>query len=404
MAESENTAPVRLPAHLAHDREVHVVISVLSGQQNAEKFYNETLHPFLTTNVPHLELKKNYFVHRTTSTSSIAVLTTKLFLFNAKKGVKQTILLLSGDGGMIDIISTLTTTMQREIDDTRPPSIFFKPTIVLFPEGTANALAHSAGIVSKDPLQVMMSGRARALPQFEVTFSRAARLVADEGKQRQEFVEPGCGEVGELGYYDPDGNVRVYGCVVFSWGLHASLVGLSDTAEMRKHGVSRFQMAAKELLEEGHTYKGVVKIQQERNGDWKNLVHKNTTNPEESHLHKYILATMVGNLEEKFCISPLSKPLDGSLRLVAVGNESSETLTKILTQAYEQGKHVEEQKDVLTYEKIDVLRIHFNEEDEKWRQVCIDGKIIAIEKGGWVEVRNMPAGGVDGRRVVELVC
>lgn len=305
---------------------------------------------------------------------------------------------------MIDIISTLTTTLQREIDDTRPPSIFFKPTIVLFPEGTANALAHSAGIVEQGPLEVLMKGRGRGVPQFEVSFSRGARLVSDEGRERTEFVEPGSGEAGELGYFDPEGNVRVYGCVVFSWGLHASLVGLSDTAEMRKHGVQRFQMAAKTLLEDGHIYQGVVKVRRERYGEWAPLVHKGDDVASGSKLHKYILATMVSNLEEKFCISPASKPLDGRLRLVAIGDQSSEKVMEVLTQAYQEGKHIEEQKDVITYEEIDSLRIEFDEEEEQWRHVCVDGKIIAIEKGGWVEVRNMPAAGVDGRRVVELVC
>lgn len=404
MAAQGQSAVSPLPTHFARDREVHVVLSVLSGQRQAEDFYNEVLHPCLIANVPHLEPRKNYFVHRTTSPSTISSLTSKLFLFNAKKGVKQTIILLSGDGGMVDIVSTLTTSLQREVDDARPPSIFVKPTIVLFPQGTANALAHSSGIVSQDPLKVMLSGRPRPLPQFEVKFSQTGRLVADEGRERQPFVQPGSNEPGELGYFDPEGNVRVYGCVVFSWGLHASLVGLSDTAEMRKHGISRFQMAAKELLEGGHVYRGTVKIRRERDGEWESFSHKNLADPTVTTLHKYILVTMVSNLEEKFCISPASRPLDGSLRLIAIGNESSETIMTILMQAYDQGQHIELSKDLVTYEDIDALRIEFDEEDEKWRHVCIDGKIVALEAGGWVEIQKLPAAGVDGRRVVELVC
>jgi len=113
---------------------------------------------------------------------------------------------------------------------------------------------------------------------------------------------------------------------------------------------------------------------------------------------------MVSNLEETFCISPASKPMDGSLRLVAIGDESSETVMRIMGAAYEQGKHIESEKEVVTYHEIDSLRIDFDEPDEEWRQVCIDGKIVAVEEGGWVEVRKMPATGADGRRVVELVC
>ena len=35
--------------------------------------------------------------------------------------------------------------------------------------------------------------------------------------------------------------------------------------------------------------------------------------------HMYVLATMVSNLQEKLRISPLSKPLDGQMRLLHFG-------------------------------------------------------------------------------------
>ena len=56
------------------------------------------------------------------------------------------------------------------------------------------------------------------------------------------------------------------------------------------------------------------------------------------------------------------------------------------------------------YENIEGLRIEFDEDEEHWRQVCVDGKIVAVAKGGWVEVTRIPATGMDARRVVELVC
>lgn len=398
------SSDLRIPAHFSPDREVHVVISTKSGNHGAQDYFDNKLDPYIKQHIPHLERKKNYFIHATTSPKSVTQLTTDLFLFNAKKGVKSTILLLSGDGGMIDILNTFTTTLQREIDDSRPPSIFFKPIIVLFPCGTANALCHSAGIVKGDPLKVMMEGRPRPLPQFEVKFSRAARLVANEGKQRLEFDAPGFHEEnpsGQYGYYDPDGNVRIYGCVVFSWGLHSSLVALSDTEEMRKHGSERFKMAAGTLLKEDHIYHGTVKVRAERGGVLQ-LLQQKTGNARQ---HKYILASMVSNLEETFCISPETKVMDGNLRLVAIGNEPAENVMAAMTLAYQEGKHVsdEKTKDFITYQQVDSLRIEFEEEDEQWRQICVDGKIVAVEKGGWAEVRIVPASGLDGRRVVELV-
>ena len=219
-----------------------------------------------------------------------------------------------------------------------------------------------------------------------------------------EFDAPGFVETnpsGQYGYYDPDGTVRIYGCVVFSWGLHASLVALSDTEEMRKHGSERFKMAAGALLKEDHIYRGSVKYRSGRGEEWEEFKQKTG----EAGQHKYILTSMVSNLEETFCISPDSKPMDGSLRLVAIGNEPADGIMTAMTLAYQEGKHVsdEKTKDLVTYQIVDAVRIEFEEEDEKWRQVCIDGKIVAIEKGGWVEVRNVPASGPNGRRVIELV-
>lgn len=397
------------------------MVSTASGSHAAQSFLDDTLLPHFSKNLPHFEIKKNLFVHTTRSPATITFLTLRTFLPIAKKGVKTTILLLSGDGGISDLVNAFASTLQRDIDDFRPPSIFFKPIVVLLPLGTANALAHSAGIVARGDggMKALMEGRGRPLPMFEVKFEKGSRVVTDEGRGRAEFfrageegmvqrlkeIDEGGGEnsdIAELGCYDTDGYVRIYGCVVFSWGLHASLVALSDTAEMRKHGIDRFKTAAGELLQGAHAYTGTVKYKAGGSNQWQTLQHKGLQT-DLSSKHKYILATQVSNLEEKFCISPHSNPMDGSLRLLAIGNQPSEKVMEVLMSAYEQGKHINKCEDVIVYESIDSLRIEFDEPDEKWRQICVDGKIVAIEQGGWVEVRKMPAGGVDGRRVVELV-
>jgi hypothetical protein len=75
---------------------------------------------------------------------------------------------------------------------------------------------------------------------------------------------------------------------------------------------------------------------------------------------------------------------------------------RLLGLAYQSGQHVADPK--VTYEEIDGLRVEFDEEDEQWRLVCVDGKIVAIARGGWVEVTRIPGSGIDGRRVIELVC
>lgn len=118
----------------------------------------------------------------------------------------------------------------------------------------------------------------------------------------------------------------MYGAVVCSWGLHASLVADSDTTEYRKHGSKRFAMAANEILSpsdgsSSHVYKGVVTPI----GD-----NDKTMKPLAEHEHMYILATMVSNLEQKLNISPLSRPLDGQMRLLHFGPMSAERVMDIM--------------------------------------------------------------------------
>ncbi|KAJ9609653.1 hypothetical protein H2200_005981 [Cladophialophora chaetospira] len=363
-----------LPAHLLPDREIHVVVSILSGRHKAKEYYEDSVKPLLDRN----EIK--YFTHETKSARTVIDLSEKLFIPNARRGVKQTIILLSGDGGIVDIVNTFTTLLNRRNDDVRAPSIFLKPVIVLIPMGTANALAWSAG-VAQDALKIMMEGKPKSLPSFKVIFSPGAQLIVNEGQDRESLSDS-----------DEEGESITYGAVVCSWGLHASLVAMSDTAEYRRHRLARFKMAAEKLLQEAHVYRGKVKWRK-RDGDWTELAGTE---------HSYILATMVSNLEEHFQISPATKPLDGTLRLVSIGAEPAQEIMRILGLAYQAGQHVTDPK--VTYEDIEALRIEFDEEEEQWRQVCVDGKIVQVPEGGWMEVTRIPGTGMDARRVVELVC
>jgi hypothetical protein len=179
--------------------------------------------------------------------------------------------------------------------------------------------------------------------------------------------------------------------------MHASLVGDSDTAEYRKHGVERFKMAAKEALYPAdgsppHPYKGKISILKE-GAQW-------TTIPEEEHM--YVLATMVSHLEQPFCISPASKPLDGTMHLVHFGPRSGDEVMGIMGKAYQGGLHVQE-ADV-RYESIDGLRIEFEgrEHHGRWRRICVDGKIVRVEKDGWVEVKRVSESN-GGMRVLDVV-
>jgi diacylglycerol kinase family enzyme len=151
-------------------------------------------------------------------------------------------------------------------------------------------------------------------------------------------------------------------------------------------------MAAEEVLREPHTYRGKVKWRK-RDGDWTDLAGVE---------HSYILATLVPRLEENFLISPDTRPLDGTLRLIAIGPESTSEMMRIMGLVYQAGQHITDPK--VTYEDIEGLRIEFDEEEGQWRLVCIDGKIFEVARGGWMEVARIPGTGMDARRVVELVC
>jgi diacylglycerol kinase family enzyme len=150
-------------------------------------------------------------------------------------------------------------------------------------------------------------------------------------------------------------------------------------------------MAAKEALYPAdgsapHAYKAKVSVL--LGEEWKAL---------EKEEHMYTLATMVSNLEQPFCISPHSKPLDGSMHLVHFGPTSGDEAMRLMTLAYQGGKHIEEA--AVIYEAIDGLRIDFGgrEAEGRWRRVCVDGKIVKVEEDGWVELRK------DSRRVLDIV-
>lgn len=173
---------------------------------------------------------------------------------------------------------------------------------------------------------------------------------------------------------------------------------MSDTPANRVYGTTRFKMAAEALLKDSHPYRGRVSLLQGPAGGrktWTMLKHAGAEGR-----HSYILATLVSRLEEKFMISPATTPLSCNLRVVAMPAMSGAEIGRVLGLAYQGGKHVGEKG--VTYEEVDGVRVEMQEEggDGRWRVVCVDGKIVEVGEGGWVEVLRE---GEEGR-VVSLVC
>ncbi|KAK6398446.1 hypothetical protein LTR81_025498 [Elasticomyces elasticus] len=349
---------------------LHIVVSSGSGTGKAEDVWIKLFKPMLQHVCPKAD---SYALHFTSSEHTVTELTRELFLPQANEGITQAIILLSGDGGLVDIVNALLLSGPRS-------KRYAKPNISILPLGTGNAMAHSVGVTSDNTmgLRNLLQGATKPLPVFSVGFSPGARLLANEAREANPLTVV-------------KGTATVYGAVVCSWGLHASLVADSDTHEYRKHGAERFQMAAKEALypsdgSAAHGYKGRVSFQRPGGKDWIKV---------ERETHGYVLATLVSQLEKGFTISPASKPLDGKLRLVHFGDLGGQGAMDLMTQAYGGGKHVDDER--CGYEEIAALRIDFDENDARWRRVCVDGKIIRDEQGGWVEVR----GGVE--EVLDLI-
>jgi hypothetical protein len=251
------------------------------------------------------------------------------------------------------------------------------------PLGTGNALFHSLHRPSPLPsiyiqgLRTLLHGNPKPLPIFRASFSPGSRFLSNEGQTAT-----------------PIPNNTLHGAVVASYGLHATLVADSDTTEYRKHGDKRFGLVAKDLLfpEDGappHAYKAGVTLFKPGGNE---VIQRKE--------HGYILASLVSNLEKTFTISPASKPLDTQLRVVHFGATSGNKTMEIMKEAYNDGHHVgmdwedEQGTGNVGYEEVEGLRIEFQEkgEDWKWRRCCIDGLIVGVEEGGWVEVRRVKPG------------
>ncbi|RAL04389.1 diacylglycerol/lipid kinase family protein [Aspergillus ibericus CBS 121593] len=359
----------QLPPHLcpsgSRRGSMDIIVSTTSGTGTGASFFNNILRPLLS----HLGVNE-YKTHETQSTQTITELCNAKFIPRASERLPQTIILLSGDGGLTDMIDAFHSTLD---------SLTVPPTIALIPIGTGNAMANSLGLLACPAagLVALLRGTPASIPTFAAEFSPGARYIIDEGRQRVPILR-----------MSDDGHPRVYGGVVASWGMHAALVADSDTLEYRKFGADRFKLAAKEILypsdgTEPHKFRGAVTLFKKDNQTQSK--HEELLRRKE---HMYVLASLVSNLEKDFMISPLSRPLDGRLWMVHFGPMSPSSVMQVMTSAYQRGQHVGNES--ISYEEIEGFRIELGELDERWRRICIDGKIIIVETGGWVKVHKDP--------------
>ena len=367
------------PSHLSIPRgskgepNIHVVVSIRSGTWEAESFFHNVVrHVLQAVGLP----ESDYQLHHTSSERSVIEFATTFLLPIANAGRAQTVILLSGDGGVVDIVNVL-------LESNQSPE-FVKPCVGLLSLGSGNALANSSQLNNDATkgLSSLLKGRPHSLPTFTVEFSPGSELLVDEARASESLP------------INNEGIEVLYGTVVCSWALHAALVADSDTTEYRKHGSERFSMAAKEILfpsdgSKSHRFKGQITITK------KNQQDPETVEVLSSGEHSYVLATMVSNLQQTLTISPHSKPLDGQLRLVYIGATTSEEVMKVLSLAFSGGKHIGEQS--VFYKPVESMRIAFSEDDGHWRRICVDGKIVRVGENGWVSVKR------ESRDILDLI-
>ena len=65
---------------------------------------------------------------------------------------------------------------------------------------------------------------------------------------------------------------------------------------------------------------------------------------------------------------------------------AANAMEAVLGKAFTDGSHVDDA--AVEYESVSSVRIEIQETEERWRRVCVDGKIVVVPEGGWVEVRK----------------
>ncbi|KHN98058.1 Diacylglycerol kinase, catalytic domain protein [Metarhizium album ARSEF 1941] len=363
-----------MPPHLQPrpDNKVDVIVSTKSGTGRAQSFWQTVLQPLLqiaSCQTP----PEQYGLVVTQDAQSVRQYAKVI----GDSPVARTIILLSGDGGVVDLLN----------GHERAPSAPL-PLIALLPLGTGNALFHSlhkpclndTSTTGPTPLvlalRTLFLGVAANLPVFQATFTPGSQIVT--------YASPSPIDNSQASQLPHRQQVSsLYGAIVASHGFHASIVYESDTPSHRVHGAKRFGMVAQELLGLSHAYKARLDVRPPGPASLGELER------DAHETHGYILVSMVSNLERKFTISPASKPLDGKLHLVHFGAVSGHRAMEVMMKAYDGGKHVGVKWDDgerVRYEEVGEVRVASDEDDERWRVFCVDGTIVQVERGGGMSV------------------
>ncbi|RCK59419.1 Sphingoid long-chain bases kinase 1 [Candida viswanathii] len=334
-AESTPTTTIsQIPSYLTDKLIVIDSIHSGTGRTQSKDIYNDLIAPLFSP------LSISHEIYRTTSPTSIADFARDLY----PDSTNTTILFISGDSSINEFINGL-------LSDSQGSSI----TVFPIPGGTGNSLALSLDITSPlDAIHRLLHPTTSTLPLYlyDVQFPAGSQYLLHD---------------------EPDGAVAQLGLkviVVLSWAFHASLVADSDTPELRKHGLERFQIAALQNLNRVQKYEGETTI--------------NGSDEEIAGPFAYWLVVSSRKFEPTFEISPKGDILKDELYLVAFNTkeklDDGAYIMDIMKQMYDRGSHVDN-SDVI-YKKLgpgdDIVLSVRNAAPLIQRRFCVDGRIVAL--------------------------
>lgn len=111
--------------------------------------------------------------------------------------------------------------------------------------------------------------------------------------------------------------------------------------------------------------------------------------------HTYLLLSHVSHLEPTFPIAPNQSPLDSTVTVVEIGPMSGEGLMDVMQAVYKNSMHLG-MAGVRFMEGLNDVSFTVQEEDARWRRICIDGDIITVDKGTEIGLKMCKGIEIDG--------
>ncbi|ODV73090.1 uncharacterized protein CYBJADRAFT_97295 [Cyberlindnera jadinii NRRL Y-1542] len=337
-----------LPAHLKPGRDIKVVDSVKSGVGRGEReLYISVIKPLFDL----LGIEHSY--SKTVDEHSIPTLASQLDLSR-----DHTIVVLGGDTSIYELFNGLNAGYNGERHDID---------VCIVPMGTGNALAVSQGLNDEfESIVNLLTAIVKSpLPLYKVVFPEGSK-VASTGSPVKEMTF----------------------CIVVSFAIHAKIVHYSEKPEWKPLGAERFKMAFAKALEEPQGFKLKVSLKRP-NGEVEPFTAREQ--------HAYIDFVATPYLEKAYRISPRSQLASPELYYVSFADQTKDELTKVVTQPYFNGAHIE--NTLTEYKPVDqgsTAVIEIMEDNEDRTFTCVDGVIVSIPnpRGKKVLIKHFDTSGL----------